>query len=172
MRGSRRPRRPERRPFRLEHGKKESVGWLPINKRWGGHLARVAALENRADCNNYLGQLARIGRLVFCEFKNYAMMAGSFIKMSSYASNFSFMPAAVRFGSTAFSTGSQSSEYLMLDEQRERRREEIERRLAITRETLHYLARRPHGRGHDADVLTLLIRKSAEANAVLELLHD
>jgi hypothetical protein len=144
---------------------------VPDKQAPGGHLARVAALENRADCNNYLGQLVRIGRLVFCEFKNYSMTAGSFIKMSSYASNFSFIPAAVRFGSTAFSTDPPSSQYLMLVEQRERRREEIERRLATARETLHYLARRPHGRGHDADVLTLLIRKSAEVNAVLELLH-
>jgi hypothetical protein len=48
----------------------------------------------------------------------------------------------------------------MLDEQRERHRDEVKRRLAIGREALHYLARRPQERGHDADILHQKERRS------------
>jgi hypothetical protein len=48
-----------------------------------------------------------------CGFRNDATMAGSCTKIFSYATNFYFMPAAVRFGLTVFSTVSPSSQCLM-----------------------------------------------------------
>jgi hypothetical protein len=47
----------------------------------------------------------------------------------------------------------------------------MKRRLVIGREALQYLERRRKERVRDADALPLLIRNSAAADAVFELLH-